>query len=267
MDRQTLQHAHLLVLEPDDALRLALEELLREEGYQVSVAASLAEGLAWVQTQSCALILADLFVGRYAAGSSTPAHTLRRRVQPIPVGLLMTAPLSETEALRAGFAFVLGKPFELEDLLTQVAEALPVEFTAEQERQADVVRRYLAALVAQDWESLLALCTPDVRYYPPAASGVTPARRLQGQTAFRAYAEAAAQHYHQVAFADLCLYARPKGLVAQYTSQWLTPDGRWKQVSLRLLFHFVGESIDQIGVQANLARLQLSQPARVARIS
>ena len=205
-------------------------------------------------------------MGRYAAGSSTPAHTLRRRVQPIPVGLLMTNPLSETEALRAGFAFVLGKPFELEDLLTQVAEALPVEFTAEQERQANVVRRYLAALVAQDWEGLLALCTSDVRYYPTAASVGTTTRRVQGRTALRAYAEAAAQHDRQVSHADLCLYARPKGLVAQYTSQWLSSDGRWRPLVTRLLFHFVGESIDQIGVQTNLARLQLSQPARAVRI-
>src|ERR1051326_6681798 len=48
MDRHTLQQAPILVLVPDDELRLLLEEMLREEGYQVSVAASLAEGLAWV---------------------------------------------------------------------------------------------------------------------------------------------------------------------------------------------------------------------------
>ena len=266
MDRHTLQHTHILVLEPDDELRLVLEELLREEGYQVAVAASLAEGLAWVHTRSCALILADLYVGRSAAGSSTPAHTLRRRVQPTPVGLLMTTPLSKTEALRAGFAFVLGMPFELEDLLSLVAEALPVVFTAEQERQANVVRCYLAAQVAQDWEGLLALCTSEVRYYPTPASGGTTARRVQGRTALLASVEATAQHAHQVAFADLRLYARPKGLMAQYTSQWLSSDGRWQPLATRLLFHFVGESIDQIGVQANLALLQRSEPPLARRI-
>ena len=253
------QQAPILVLEPNDALRSFLSDLLEEEGYQVCVAASLAEGLAWVETQSFALILANLFVGRYPAGSFTPAHRLRRRVQPTPVGLMMTHPLSDTEALRAGFAFVLALPFDLEDLLGLVAEALHRPFSREQERQAEVVRRYLAAQVSQDWESLLALCTPDVRYYPPPASSATTARRLQGQTALRAYAEATVQHYHQVAFADLCLYARPKGLVAQYTSQWLTSDGRWKQLSLRLLFYFVGESIDQIGVQTNMALLRFPQ--------
>jgi ketosteroid isomerase-like protein len=164
----------------------------------------------------------------------------------------MTWPLSAAEAQRAGFAFVLWLPCELEDLLSLVAEALHHSFTAEQERQADVVRRYLAAQAAEDWESLLALCLPDVRYYPAPASVGTTARRLQGQTALRAYGEATAQHLHQVSHADLCLYARPKGLVAQYTSQWFTSDGRRQQVSTRLLFHFVGESISQIGVRPHL---------------
>lgn len=52
----------------------------------------------------------------------------------------------------------------------------------------------------------------------------------------------------------------------KYTSQWYTPDGRWQQFATRLQFHFVDESIDQIGVQANLAILQRSQPARAVRI-
>ena len=42
----------------------------------------------------------------------------------------------------------------------------------------------------------------------------------------------------------------------EYTSHWLAPDGCWQQVATRLLFRFVGESIDQIGVQAILALLQ-----------
>src|SRR5579862_5919847 len=141
MDHLPIQQTPILVLEPDGELRLLLAEALREEGYQVSIAASLAEGLSWVETRSCALILADLYVGRYPAGSFTPAHQLRRRVQPTPVGLLMAIPLSAREAQRAGFAFVLGMPFELEDLLSLVAEALQVAFTAAQERRADVVRR------------------------------------------------------------------------------------------------------------------------------
>src|SRR5690348_1200717 len=132
MTRATAKQTSILVLEPDDALRSLLAEMLREEGYQVSVAASLAEGLVWVETQSFALILANLFAGRYPAGSFTPAHTLRRRVQPTPVGLLMTQPLSAEEAQRAGFAFVLSLPFELEDLFSLVAVALHRSFTTVQ---------------------------------------------------------------------------------------------------------------------------------------
>ena len=259
MTHAAAQPAHILLLESDAALQSLFEEVLVAEGYQVSVVASLEEGLAWVETQSCALILADLFVGRYPAGSFLPAHTLRRRVQPTPVGLLMTAPVSTEEAQRAGFAFMLAMPFNLENLLSLVAVALHQPLTAEQERQADVVRRYMEAQTAQNWEGLLALCTNDVRYYPPPASMGTPPRRLQGQSALRAYVEAAAQHAHQVSFADLRLSARPKGLVAQYTSQWLASDGYWQQRDVRLLFRFVGESIDQVGVQVHLVLLHLPQ--------
>ena len=203
MDHHTRQQEHLLVLEPDESLQDFLSDLLSEEGYQVSVAASLEEGLACVERQSFALILADLFVGHALAGSFTPAHTVCRRVQPTPVGLLMTLSLSAAEAQRAGFAFVLERPFEVEDLLSLVAEALQIVFTAEQERQADVVRRYLVAQRRwpRTWRAsspcVLAMCATA---RTPALVGTT-ARRLQGQTALRAYVEAMAQHSHQMAFA------------------------------------------------------------------
>ncbi len=245
----------LLIVEGDQELRAILHEALTEEGYTVVAVASLEEASKQIDERAFALILADLFFG-HSKYSFTPAHILRRRVWPTPMGLLATAgSLSSEEALAAGFACVIPMPFDLAEFLAEVAALLKQPLTPEQERQTEVVRDFLEMLVTENWDGLGKLCTPDVLYHPPHASFITSAGRLYGRDALRAFGQAAAARYTQVYFSALSIYARPHGQAARYTSHWTTPAGERLRLPATMLFHFAGDQIRQIGVHMSLANL------------
>lgn len=253
----------LLVVEADADLQAILVDLLTEEGYQVQGVASLEEALRQVEEQTFALILAHLFVGR-SPYALTAAQILRRRVQPVPVGLLLTQPLPAEAVARAGFAFVLPLPFDLEDFLRVVAATLQQPLTPEQERQAAVVTAYFAALQDEDWEALLQVCTEDVTYYPPAGSRGTSARKLVGHAALRQYAERARPSSQRLQITDLHLYARPHGVVAHYLSHDVTPEGTLRRLVTTTTFHFAGERIRPVSDRAPLVRLREPPPQHTA---
>src|SRR5579885_2352347 len=116
MEQGISRAARILVVEPDDDLREALHTTLQEEGYQVSIAASLQHALSAVDEQSFHLILADIFVGR-SPHSFTEAHILRRHVHPTPLAVLTTQQIDQEEAARQKFAFIAQMPFDLAELL------------------------------------------------------------------------------------------------------------------------------------------------------
>ncbi|HEV2460452.1 MAG TPA: hypothetical protein VGS80_19020, partial [Ktedonobacterales bacterium] len=177
---QTLP-SRVLIVEAAPELQDTFRLLLDEEGYEPDIVATLEEALVRVEEVTYGLILADLFAGK-SPQTLTPAHVLRRRVQPTPVGLLTTETRSEEEALAAGFAFVVRMPFDLATVLAQIATALDRPLCEEQRRQAPIVERWFAAMEAEDWKALLALCTDDVAYYPPGTSVVAQARRAPRQS-------------------------------------------------------------------------------------
>jgi len=243
----------ILVVAPDQELQTILREVLTEEGYVVVAVASLEEASQQIDERAFALILADLFVGP-SKHAFTPAHLLRRRAWPTPMGLLSAVPsLSPEAAHAAGFACMISMPFELSEFLAVVAAVLHQPLTPEQERQAEVVQRFLDALSAEDWEVVGELCTPDVLYHPPRASIVTSSVRVYGRDALRAHGQAAAKHYMLVFFNALSVYARPHGLAARYTGHWTTPQGERLRLAGTMLFHFsVDNRIRQIGVHTPL---------------
>lgn len=243
----------LLVVEADAELQAILVDLLQEEGYQVQGVASLDEALRCVEEQVFALILAHLFAGR-SPYALTPAHMLRRRAQPTPVGLLLSLPLPADAGPPAGIAFVLPIPFELNDLIRLVAMTLQSSWSSEQQRQAEVVKQYLTAVHAAEWETVAQLCAAEVAFYPPAGSAATSARKLVGLVALRQYAERTHHHARLLEITDLRLYARPHGVVAHYLSHVVTPDGTLQRLVTTTTFHFVGERIGQVGIRVPLVR-------------
>jgi CheY-like chemotaxis protein/ketosteroid isomerase-like protein len=245
----------ILLVEPDVSMRALLGDLLSQEGYALSMVSSLEEVSAQLEEETFALVLADVFVGRTHAGSFTPAHQLRRLARPTPVGLLMTLPFLSEETAHAGFAFVLPMPFELEDLLAQVATTVQQTIRMEDQQRIQVVEHYFAAREQEDWQTVLDLCTEDVVFYPLTPSNATMGRRIQGQAALRTLRASAASSAHSQTFLHFYYAALPKGLVVRYLRLWTTPMEERRREVKTTLFHFRGAQICQVGMRP-LLRLQ-----------
>jgi ketosteroid isomerase-like protein/CheY-like chemotaxis protein len=243
----------VLVADDDGDIRDALSWLLREEGYAPVEAASAADALALIDARAFALILTDLFShGRDSAASGI--RGLVERAYPTPVGLLSAWPLSDDEIAASRCAFFLGKPFDIDNLLTTIAAALHMALTPDQQGQAEQVRRYFAALSTRDWDALVDLCTDDAVYVLPGGGPFS--QTLRGKAAFRAYSEETFRHFPAARFEAIGVYATPQGLAARYESTWQGADGGEQRQAGSVLFQFDGGRIRQIGVRLNDARLR-----------
>lgn len=243
----------ILVVENDADLRETLSMVLEDYGYEVETAASRDEALALVDRQSFGFILSDLFAP--AEGDRLGViERLRERAFPTPVGLVTGWKLSETEVASRGFAWVLQKPFDVDHLVTEVAAQLEAPLTAEQERQAETVRAYFAALSARDWDRLAGLCTEDVVYLLPAPAPF--AGEIRGKEAFRRYTEETYAHFPGAWFEEPRVHALPHGLASRYQGQWRAADGGAHQQSGAVIFQFEGEQIKQIGIRLNAEQLR-----------
>lgn len=248
--------ARILVVEPDEELRETLCTLLIEEGYQAHYATSLQQAFSLVDEQRFHLILADVYVGR-SPHSFTEAHILRRHVAPTPLAILTTQKIAPEDPTRRGFAFFIGMPFDLDELLLLVAAQINPPLSAEQQRQAEVVRRFFAALDADDWDTVKTLCADDVTFVSPVPMPFDPSRRVRGLNNYVLYAQQAKRLYPDHVTEDMVIYGRPKGLVVRYQASWRLPNFTTQRIVGTTLFHFEGERIHQMGVSMNLERLMM----------
>lgn len=246
--------ARILVVESDEELRDILCTLLIEEGYQTQHVPSLQQALSAVDEQRFHLILADVYVGR-SPHSFTEAHILRRHVAPTPLAILTTQKIEPEDPTRQGFAFLVHMPFDLDELLLLVAAQINPPLSAEQQRQAEVVRRFFAALDANDWDTVKTLCADDITFIPPTAMPFDPSRRVRGLKNYLPYVQRAKRFYPGHVTEDMVIYGRPKGLAVRYQASWRLPNFTTQRIVGTVLFHFEGERIQHMGVSTNLERL------------
>jgi ketosteroid isomerase-like protein/CheY-like chemotaxis protein len=234
---------------------------LRDEGYEVHLAATLPHAMAALDEQGFHLVLSDLFASE-PGDVLTSAQALRERAGATPVGVMTGWRVDAEQVERAGFAFLVAKPFDVEQLVAAVAIGIHRALTPEQERQAEVVRRYFAALTDRDWDALAALCAEDVTYYLPA--GVPYAGEVRGRQAFRDYSEQTFRNFPDARFEYVVVSALPNGLAARYSGTWHTATGEEARLSGAVVFRFAGERIARIGVQLPEARFRalLGEQAR-----
>jgi CheY-like chemotaxis protein len=244
------QLACLLVVERNQSLREALLSLLAQEGYAANGVSSLEEALREVEKQPYALILADLFAG-VSRHSFTPAHILRRRAMPIPMGLITDQASALEQPQPDGFAFVVPRIIEAPLLLAEIAAALNGPFSAPQQRQARVLERFLAAWGTQEWKSLLRLCTEGVVCYPSSLFPSPSARPLQVKLALLPLVAAFRRHYHSFRIEAPEIYPRPHGLAVRYSGCFAEFGSSWEFFGGVELFQFAGERISQIGLDTN----------------
>ncbi len=244
----------VLIVEDDADLLDTTVAALQDYGYDVTGVASLAAALAEVEQHTFRLVLCDLFASS-ARDPLSSVDELRERAQPTPVGVMTSWKVTPAEAEAHGFAFLLSKPFELDDLFARVAEAVKPEIAPEQEREATLARSYFDALTRRDWTAAAALCTDDVEFGPLGAATLPPA--LHGRAALTSYLATALGSFPGARFDEIAVYATPRGLSARYTERWPTTDGSTeRRQSGTVVFAFASGRIARIAVRVNEERLR-----------
>ena len=113
----------ILVVDDEKALRLALQGLLKKEGYQVETAQSGEEAVELIDTGNFHVVITDLSM-RGMSGMRVLEHA--RRVDPDVAVIMITAYGSETvavQAMKLGAADYLPKPFDNDALRVVVRRA------------------------------------------------------------------------------------------------------------------------------------------------
>jgi len=117
--------ARVLVVEDENAIRLALKGLLSREGYEVELAESGAAAIEKLRGAAYDLVLTDLALGRGASGMDVLKTA--KDLRPETAVVMITAHGSEkiaVEAMKAGAEDYVPKPFDNDELRVVVRRAL-----------------------------------------------------------------------------------------------------------------------------------------------
>lgn len=115
----------MLFVDDEPSIRLTLPEILKSNGYDVSVAATVPEALAQIGRNRFDVLLSDLNIGHPADGFTVVSAM--RRTQPNCINLILTGyPAFETalEAIRSHVDDYLTKPTDIEHLVKVIEEKL-----------------------------------------------------------------------------------------------------------------------------------------------
>ncbi|HTE87164.1 MAG TPA: response regulator [Dehalococcoidia bacterium] len=112
----------ILLIEDEPAVARLTELILNGAGYTVQVAENHATAIRLLADHAYGLILADTDRGPQTTGLAGLASLLN--LAPCPVVLFTAHRFSDSEISAAGFAGVVRKPYDIDDLLRVVKEAL-----------------------------------------------------------------------------------------------------------------------------------------------
>lgn len=243
----------ILIAEQDQSVAEFLFAFLKDEGYALSLASSPQIALERMDEQTFHLVITDLFV----ENPRHPFHQVRRLLQhalPTPVGLMTGWPIPPEATRSQGFAFLLPKPFDLDQMLAEIAACLERKLTPEQERQLKMLERFMELLPGGNLNALEQLLTEDVTYYPSQRVRLFSAKRIRGRAALLAYSKEISTRYENVIFDEFLFYPRPKGVALRFRSDWPLPNGTRRSLTGTLVVHFRGEQIHQIRAHWNNER-------------
>ncbi len=249
---QTAGGRSLLLIEDDPDLRDLLPETLEGAGFDVTAVASFESARVELERTGFDVVVSDFRVGWGKLEEMWAALTaLRRLAEPAPLGLFTGWNLADDEVRDRGFAFLLRKPFSVEELLERLAGQVPSEPVSAE--LTDVIRAYFAALERGAWDQVAALCTEDVIYELP---GDDPhhGRRITGRSALAAFAAETFSRFPAARFEIAAIRPLPRGVLTRYRGSWATPDGRAALDGVVLL-QFRDDAIAHIGVRTDIRAL------------
>jgi CheY-like chemotaxis protein len=238
----------ILVVEDDIAHRELFQDVLAELGYRCLTASSLDRALCLVHQQPVDLIVSDCFSSTFQQALAS-LRPLRELAYPVPLVVCTAWPVTDTDVREQGFAGLLPKPFTLDQLVTTVSDRLNQPFSEEQLRQAEVARRYVAALNRWDFDGLIALLTEDIQYYPWVVSAFPATYPWRGHTAGRTFYQEARRYFGDWQADVVQLYPVPNGVATRLLLRWHAPNGAVRQQMQCFFFQFSDEgTIRQVGI-------------------
>jgi DNA-binding NtrC family response regulator len=118
------ERCDVLVVDDEEVVRAGVVRILEAAGFSVACADSAGAAIAHPQLDRCRLVLCDLMLPDRPGTSVLAA--MRGRGLAIPVVVITGYATSDSidDALAAGAAGVLAKPFDEEELLATVGRAL-----------------------------------------------------------------------------------------------------------------------------------------------
>lgn len=246
----------VLIGDDEDDLREVLKEIFASEGYAPTGVDSAQAVLDALDQQVFRAVIVDAFSspGRKTLES---VDAIVRKARPTPVGVFSGWHLSDAEVAGHGLGFAMLKPFDLGQLLVELARMLGDPLDPAKSEPARLAKRYFDALDAKNWDALVALCAEDVRFSGPEHSRFSAV--LEGRPALRKHAEDIFGTFRDGKFRELSLYATPGGIAARYLATW-TKDGAPIRQAGTAVLRIHDDLIQRIGVEMNQALLDRLAP-------
>ena len=114
----------VLVVEDDESIRNVITDVLEERGFEVAGAANGAEALHFLETRRPDVMVLDLLRPVMHGWEFMESYSERTGGQPIPIVVVSVNPALPRSYSRFGVRSVVGKPFDVDDLLMSVEKAV-----------------------------------------------------------------------------------------------------------------------------------------------
>ncbi len=245
----------LLVIDDDDDLRLFLQDLLSEEGYLVDTSSTMDEALAAIDSHVYHLIVTDL-LAHSAIDPLRSAIILLEAASPTPVMTLTGWSVTAEEVAQAGLIRLVPKPFDITDLLGAVAACCRTSLNPQQQRWAEIVRDFCAAVDANKLDALVALCRDDVRIAVDLGGQRDSPETITGRASYRTQLDQCRSARPDMRFDDYAIYPQPNGVALRSVISWQSPgalNGR-AHVAASMTFQFADQLISQLTIRATDSR-------------
>ena len=120
MEKEARRSFTILVIDDDDRVRTLLKDILIYGGHEVIGAADGILGMKYLEEGKFDMVLTDL--GMPAMNGWEVAKWVKRKFPRIPVGLITGwgTQLDEEKIKESGVDLVIGKPFQVSDILEAV---------------------------------------------------------------------------------------------------------------------------------------------------
>jgi CheY-like chemotaxis protein len=141
----------LLFVDDEPAIRMTLSAILEQNGFQVTVAATVPEGLALIAAEKYDILISDLNIGQ--PGDGFTVVSAMRRTQPKAITIILTGYPAFESALRAIREQVddfITKPADTEELLTNLRQRLE-----RRQQRTPIVTKRLRQIIRENKQDII----------------------------------------------------------------------------------------------------------------